>query len=107
MPYLRFVCENKDVYRVAFRNPNEMQANIRYQYVKEYIIEPILKRFGIPNAYWKYYIVYYIEGTMAIIREWLNNDCQDSIETIAAVIEECIRPFKEASGEPDSEKYTT
>lgn len=99
LPYLRFVCENKDVYRVAFRNSNKMQTNIRYGHVKRYIIEPILKRFGIPNAYWKYYIAYYIEGTMAIIKEWLNNDCQDSIETIAAVIEECIRPFKGASGE--------
>lgn len=105
LPYLLFVCENKDVYRVAFRNPNEMQTNIRYGYVKRYIIEPILKRFGIPNAYWKYYIAYYIEGTMAIIKEWLNNDCQDSIETIATVIEECIRPLKGASGELDSEKY--
>lgn len=105
LPYLRFVCENKDVYRAAFRNPNEMQANIRYGYVKRYIIEPILNRFGIPNAYWKYYIAYYIEGTMAIIKEWLNNDCQDSIETIATVIEECIRPLKGASGELDSEKY--
>ena len=35
LPYLRFVCENKDVYRVAFRNPNEMQTNIRYGYFKE------------------------------------------------------------------------
>ena len=84
-----------------------MQTNIRYGYVKRYIIEPILKRFGIPNAYWKYYIAYYIEGTMAIIKEWLNNDCQDSIETMATVIEECIRPFKGASGELDSEKYST
>ena len=84
-----------------------MQTNIRYGYVKRYIIEPILNRFGIPNAYWKYYIAYYIEGTMAIIKEWLNNDCQDSIETIATVIEECIRPFKGAAGELDSEKYST
>ena len=44
---------------------------------------------------------------MAIIKEWLNNDCQDSIETIATVIEECIRPFKGAAGELDSEKYST
>ncbi|MEZ3463872.1 MAG: TetR family transcriptional regulator C-terminal domain-containing protein [Lachnospiraceae bacterium] len=63
------------------------------------------KRFGIPNAYWKYYIAYYIEGTVAIIKEWLSNDCQDPIETIATVIEECIRPLKGASGELDSEKY--
>ena len=91
-PYLRFVSENKDLYRAAFRNPREIQANARYGYIKKYIIEPILKRFGVPDAYWRYYIAYYINGTMAIIKEWLETECQDSVETIAAVIEECVRP---------------
>lgn len=91
-PYLRFVSENKDLYRAAFRNPKEMQANVKYGYIKKYIVEPILKRFGVPDAYWRYYIAYYIDGTMAIIKEWLETDCRDSVEMIAAVIEECVRP---------------
>ena len=91
-PYLRFVSENKDLYRAAFRNPREMQANVKYGYIKKYIVEPILKRFGVPDAYWRYYIAYYIDGTMAIIKEWLETDCRDSVEMIAAVIEECVRP---------------
>lgn len=35
---------------------------------------------------------------MAIIKEWLNHECQDSVETIAAIIEECIRPFNGTEG---------
>ena len=97
-PYLRFVRENKDLYRAAFRNPKEMQANVKYGYIKKYIVEPILKRFGVPDAYWKYYIAYYINGTMAIIKEWLETECQDSVETIAAVIEECVRPDNGTQG---------
>ena len=97
-PYLRFVSENKDLYRAAFRNPKEMQANVRYKYIKKYIIEPILKRFGVPEAYWKYYIAYYIDGTIAIIKEWLETDCQDSVEMIAAVVEECVRPVDGTQG---------
>lgn len=50
-PYLRFVSENKDLYRAAFRNPKEMQANVKYGYIKQYIVEPILRRFGVPEAY--------------------------------------------------------
>ena len=106
-PYLRFVSENKDLYRAAFRNPNEMQANIKYRYIKQYIVEPILKRFGVPDAYWKYYIAYYIDGTMAIIKEWLKADCRDSVEMIAAVIEECVRPSYGTQGRRYSEIYTT
>lgn len=92
IPYLQFIRENKRVYRASFRNPNEMQANVRYKSLKKYIIEPILKKFEVPEIRWQYYIAYYIEGIAAIIKEWLNNDCRDSAETIANIIEECVRP---------------
>ena len=97
-PYLRFVSENKDLYRAAFRKPKEMQANVKYGYIKKYIVEPILKRFGVPDAYWRYYIAYYIDGTVAIIKEWLETECRDSVEMIAAVVEECVRPVDGTQG---------
>lgn len=106
-PYLRFVSENKDLYRAAFRNPKEMQANVKYGYIKKYIVEPILKRFGVPDAYWRYYIAYYIDGTMAIIKEWLETDCRDSVEMIAAVIEECVRPSDGTQGRMYHEIHKT
>lgn len=89
-PYLQFISENKKVYRASFRNPNEMQANMRYGNLKKYILEPILKKFGVPEMRWQYYIAYYIEGMMAIIKEWLNDNCQDSVEMVAAIIEDCV-----------------
>ncbi len=98
IPYLKFIRENKKIYRASFRNPNEMQANTRYRSLKKYILEPILKKFEVPEICWQYYIAYYIEGIMAIIKEWLNNDCQDSAETIADIIEECVRPSNGANG---------
>ncbi len=98
IPYLQFIRENKKVYRASFRNPNEMQANTRYRSLKKYILEPILAKFKVPEIRWQYYIAYYIEGTSAIIKEWLNNDCQDPAETIADIIEECVRPSNGAKG---------
>ncbi len=98
IPYLQFIIENKKVYRASFRNPNEMQANVRYKNLKKYVLEPILKKFGVSETHWQYYIVYYIEGTTAIIKEWLNHDCQDPVETIAAIIEECVRPTNGIKG---------
>lgn len=46
-PYLRFISDNRNVYRASFRNPNNMQANIRYGNLKKYILEPILEKFGV------------------------------------------------------------
>jgi len=97
-PYLQFISDNKKVYRAAFRNPNNMRANIRYGNLKKWILEPILKKFGIPDAFWKYYIAYYIEGIAAIVKVWLNNNCSDSVETIADIIEKCVRPVNGTDG---------
>lgn len=92
LPYLRFIQDNKKVYRAAFRNPSSMQANARYGVLKQRILDPILERFEIPAARRPYYIAYYVEGIAAIVKEWLRHDCGDSVETIAAIIESCVRP---------------
>ena len=92
LPYLRFIQDNKKVYRAAFRNPSSMQANARYGVLKQRILNPILERFEIPTARRPYYIAYYVEGIAAIVKEWLRHDCGDSVEMIAAIIESCVRP---------------
>ena len=92
LPYLRFIRDNKRVYRATFRNPGGMQVDQRYEGLKQYILRPILARFEIPEIHQPYYIAYYVEGIMAIIKEWLRKDCSDEIETVACIIEACVRP---------------
>ena len=92
LPYLRFIRDNKKVYRAAFRNPGGMQAEARYEGLKRHILHPILERFQVPEAHRPYYIAYYVEGIMAIVREWLRRDCADQVETVAEIIEACVRP---------------
>ena len=92
IPYLHFIRDNKKVYRAAFRNPGGMQAHTRYEHLKLHILEPILERFEIPESQRAYRIAYYVEGIMAIIREWLRRDCADEEEMIADIIESCVHP---------------
>ncbi len=92
IPYLRFIKDNKRVYRASFRNPNDMQAHARYGELKKHILSPILDRFRVPVPYHRYYIAYYIEGIIAIVKEWLRRDCEDEVEMIADIIEQCVRP---------------
>ncbi|MCD7847812.1 MAG: TetR/AcrR family transcriptional regulator [Oscillospiraceae bacterium] len=91
-PYLEFIRDNKSIYRASFRNPSGTQANEKFEYMKKYILRPIMSRFDIPTEHQAYYIDYYIDGVMAIIRRWLAEDCKDSVEMICAIIEECVRP---------------
>lgn len=92
LPYLRFIRDNKKVYRAAFRNPSSMQAHTRYGELKQHILFPILERFEIPAAHHPYYMAYYVEGIIAIVKQWLRQDCADEVEMIADIIESCVRP---------------
>lgn len=92
LPYLHFIRDNKKVYRAAFRNPSSMQAHTRYGELKQHILGPILERFEIPAPHRPYYMAYYVEGIIAIVKEWLRQDCADEVEMIAGIIESCVRP---------------
>ena len=92
LPYLRFIKDNKKVYRAAFRNPSSVQAYARYGELKQRILGPILERFDIPSAHRPYYIAYYVEGIAAILKEWLRQDCGDEVDMIAGIIQSCVRP---------------
>ena len=50
LPYLRFIQDNKKVYRAAFRNPSSVQAHVPYRELKLPILRPILERFELPAA---------------------------------------------------------
>ena len=92
LPYLRFIQDNKKVYRAAFRNPSSMQAHVRYGELKQHILGPILERFEITASHRPYYMAYYVEGIIAIVKEWLRQDCADEVEMIAGIIESCVQP---------------
>jgi len=40
-------------------------------------------------------MAFYIHGLMAIISEWLKNDCVDSIADVVNVIQRCVKRRKE------------
>lgn len=99
LPYLRFIRDNKHVYRAAFRNPAGMQAYARYEYLKNHILGPSLARFQISPESRPYYIAYYVEGIIAIVKEWLRRDCIDEVESISDIIGNCVRPGSAQDGE--------
>ena len=98
VPYLRFIRDNKKIYRAAFRNPGSMGAHVRYGELKQRVLGPLMERFGIPAACQPYYTAYYVEGIIAIVKEWLRQDCADEVETIAGIIESCVRPRDGSDG---------
>ena len=89
-PYLSFVKENKKIFKASFNNPSGMKAKNKYNHLKDYILNPILDRFNIAEKEKNYLLTFYINGIMAIIKEWIDIDCKDSINDIENIIIKCV-----------------
>ena len=56
----------------------------------EHIFNPILAHFNYPESERLYIIKFYISGLIAVIMEWIENDCKESIEQIINIMKKCI-----------------
>lgn len=93
IPYLSYVKDNKKLFQTAVLLSGTLQFDKAYKRMFEYIFSPILMRFDIPENERQYTMAFYINGIIALIMEWLKNDCRESVEDIADII---IRNIKSA-----------
>lgn len=94
IPYLSFIKENKNIFKASLNNPSGMRTSDRYRDLEKYVILPIMSRFEIPENKIKYILTFYVHGIMAIISEWIKNNCTESFEEIENIIIECVKPYK-------------
>ena len=90
-PYLSYIKENQRLFRTGLENAGTLHLNDSYAGLLRHVIMPILDRYGVPEADRRYLVAFCISGLMAIITEWLKNDCTDSIEHIVAVMQLCVK----------------
>lgn len=100
-PYLNFVKDNKRLFAVLNKKGGLFRAESSYKSLFRNVFEPILARFGLPESERAYTMTYYISGLVAIVNEWLKNDCADSVDEIVGIMQKCVRslPAKYAGNE--------
>ena len=89
-PYLLFIKENKRVFFTVLSQPVTFDSNDIFQRLFDNIFIPILDRFHYPRDEQNYVVMFYLNGITAIIREWLKDDCNKSIEEVSNIIRYCI-----------------
>lgn len=94
-PYLSYIKEHQRMFRTVLNNAATLRLENSYADLLQYVLLPIMKRYEIPEQDRTYIIAFYIHGLMAIITEWLRNNCSDSIEQIIAVIQKCVMDYKD------------
>lgn len=92
--YLEFMKEKKNhLYAFIKRSKTLSSKKIMNALFKE-LIDPIMNRFKIDETQRKYMFIYYVNGIIAIITEWISNGCKEEIDQVIDIIVNCVRPEK-------------
>lgn len=93
MPYLTFIKEHRKLFLAAMTKSVFLNyCEETYQKMFMQIFYPIMDRLGIPVSERSYVIAFYINGMIAMIMEWLKNDCSDTIEQLTDIIVKYVMP---------------
>ncbi len=92
--YLTYIRENRRVFScMALVRPTGVDTERLFRQLYEMVFSPILSRFQIDEEERRYMMLFYLNGIMAIIREWIAGDCDKSNNEISAIILRCVRPY--------------
>ena len=94
-PYLKYVKNNKRLFQTVMKHNETFDSHSAYEKMFQHIFSPIMERYGIDEKERKYMTAFYIRGIIAVIEEWLKNDCQDSIEEVVSIILKCVLGTRE------------
>ncbi|MBQ6817026.1 MAG: TetR family transcriptional regulator C-terminal domain-containing protein, partial [Bacilli bacterium] len=90
IPWLKFIKDNKILFKTIIKRFKTLALFTSYNDVFGNIIKPVLQRL-IPNETERSYILmFYVEGIIAIVKEWIKNDCEMDIEDISNIISNCV-----------------
>lgn len=89
-PYLTYIQEHRRIFRTTVEQAAALRMNDAYRELNRRVLTPILNRYQVLPVDQGYVMQFYINGLMAIINEWLKDDCKDSIEHIISVMQLCI-----------------
>lgn len=89
-PYLTFIKDNRQIFKTTIKHLGTMEFDRVYQKMFDNIFSPALSRFKFPENERAYVMKFYLSGITAIVMEWLENNCSESIENITKIIIDCI-----------------
>ncbi len=94
IPYLNFVKENKTVFVLTKKKPNLFRSEENFKMLFDEYLSPIMEMFDIPEWEREYISSYYLNGIVALVGQWVNNGCEEDVETIADLINNLVYPKK-------------
>lgn len=91
-PYLKFVKDHKKVFIATTAKPEIFASDHSYKMLSEKVFFPIMDKFHIPETERTYILMFYIKGIMGVLAHWIEQGCEDSVESITDLIIQLIMP---------------
>lgn len=99
-PYLTYIKEHKRLFLTAMTKLTFMNyCEETYEKMYRHVFYPIMDRLDIPVSERSYLLSFYINGMIAMITQWLKNDCADTIEQLTDIIVKYVIPESHKSME--------
>lgn len=89
-PYLKYIKENKELHSSGVLKNAYMKPNEKFKKMAKHIFYPIMERLKVEENKRDYILAYYTHGVIAIVEQWLKNDCKESIDEICDIIINCV-----------------
>ncbi|MBS1455795.1 MAG: TetR/AcrR family transcriptional regulator [Clostridia bacterium] len=89
-PYLEFVKENTEVYKLAVTKGELFGSAAAFKRMYGNIFEPVLKKFDVKEEDRPYVFAYYMNGVLAIVTTWIDSGCKRSVDDIIRFITEHV-----------------
>ena len=90
IPYLNFIKENKNIYKVLKNHPQLFNANKTYEQMFRKLFVTIMNRFGLDEKWHKYLMDFYISGLTSIVFDWVYDDCKIPVQEVSDFIKGLI-----------------
>ena len=98
VPYLRYIKDHKRLFATVLKHASVLQLDALYLRLFRYVFTPILERCAVPEKQRSYRMQFYIHGLMAVINQWLGEDCAIPIEDVISVMQACIASSARKNG---------
>ena len=90
IPYLKFIKENKKIYKLINNNPFVFRKQETFESMYNDLFRVILDKYGVPDDEKEYVFSFFGFGLSAIIQKWIEKDCEDEIQKIADIMKKVI-----------------
>lgn len=90
VPYLNFVKKNKRVIKTIYSKPTLFNSQKVYMKMCTQFFYPALNTFNVGEKEKFYIFEFFTKGVVAIIKKWIEKDCEDSVDFITKLIIDCV-----------------